>query len=60
MQDNDKAFLVGLIGVVLILIQWSNHNAANQVLMNKVYSLESENKELQIKLDSFREGVLSR
>lgn len=56
MESNDRALLVGILGAVLLVWQWSGSEA-----------LRRENQQLQFQLaqtqqqfEAFRQGVLSR
>ncbi len=56
MEGNDKALVVGVISALLLTWQWTvNHN-----LRQENDRIQAQLQQVQLQLQSFREGVLSR
>ncbi|WP_171974851.1 hypothetical protein [Leptolyngbya sp. 'hensonii'] len=56
MEGNDKALLVGVLGALLVVWQWTG----TQALKRDNDRLQAQLLQVQLQLQSFREGVLSK
>lgn len=56
MDGNDKALLVGVVGALLLTWQWT----INRSLREENARVQAQLQQVQLQLQSFREGVLSR